>query len=219
MMLKAKADARPWNHKHVYRIYCQLGLNIRIKPRKRMPKGEAKMLIQPICSNMCWSVDFMSDVLSYGYKFRTFNVIDDYNREGLLIAPGSSLPANKIIILLDQAALIRGYPNMIRTDNGPEFRSAIFRSWALKRKILLHYIQPGKPAQNAYIERFNRTYREDVLDIYLFGTINEVQRITDRWLDDYNRNRPHESLKNLSPFEFSRTRGYMQPIAQKGAVL
>jgi putative transposase len=128
MMLKAKTDTKTWNHKHVYRIYCELGLNIRVKPRKRMPKGEAKMLTQPIYSNMCWSIDFMSDVLSYGYKFRTFNVIDDYNREGLLVMPGSSLPANKVTMLLDQVALTRGYPVMIRVDNGPEFRSTVFRA-------------------------------------------------------------------------------------------
>jgi putative transposase len=108
MMLKAKADDKCWNHKRVYRIYCRLGLNIRIKPRKRIPKGEAKMLIQPIYPNICWSADFMSDVLFCGRKFRTFNVIDDYNREGLLAEPGASLPANKITMLIDQIALISG---------------------------------------------------------------------------------------------------------------
>lgn len=205
-MLKAKADVRPWNHKHVYRIYCQLGLNIRTKPRKRIPKGEAKILMQPIYSNMCWSVDFMSDVLSYGYKFRTFNVIDDYNREGLLVEPGTSLPANKVIMLLDQVALRRGYPDMIRTDNGPEFRSAIFRSWALKHKILLHYIQPGKPAQNGFIERFNRTYREEVLDMNLFNSLIEAKEITIEWLRIYNNDRPHESLGGLAPISFAEKR-------------
>jgi len=206
MMLKAKLDNKPWNHKRVYRIYCDLGLNIRIKPRKRTPKGEAKVLVQPIVSNICWSVDFMSDVLVCGDKFRTFNVIDDYNREGLLVEPGRSLPSSKIIKLLDQIALTRGYPDMIRADNGPEFRSVLFRLWALKHKILIHYIQPGKPAQNGFIERFNRTYREEVLDMNLFSNLIEAREITTDWLKEYNNERPHESLDGLAPISFAERR-------------
>lgn len=206
MMLKAKVDNKPWNHKRVYRIYCDLGLNIRVKPRKRIPKGEAKVLVQPIAPNICWSVDFMSDALVCGDKFRTFNVIDDYNRECLLIKPDNSLPSSKIIKLLDKIALTRGYPSMMRMDNGPEFRSALFRSWALKRKILIHYIQPGKPAQNGFIERFNRTYREEVLDMNLFSNLIEAREITIEWLKDYNNERPHESLDGLAPVDFAERR-------------
>jgi len=206
MMLKAKAENKPWNHKRVYRIYCKLGLNIRIKPRKRIPKGEAKMLIQPIHSNLCWSVDFMSDALSSGFKFRTFNVIDDYNREALLIAAGTSLPAIKITSLLDQIAVFRGYPDVIRLDNGPEFRSETFKRWALKHHILIQYIQPGKPAQNGFIERFNRTYREEVLDMNLFSNLAEVEEITNEWLKSYNGERPHESLGGLTPISFAKKR-------------
>ena len=204
MMLKAKADGKSWNHKRVYRIYCKLCLNIRVKPRKRIPKGEAKMLIQPSYSNICWSADFMSDVLSCGDKFRTFNVIDDYNREALLVEPGTSLPANKIITLLDQKVLFRGYPDIIRVDNGPEFRSSVFRVWAKKNNIFIQYIQPGKPAQNGFIERFNRTYREEVLDMNLFSSLAEVKEITKEWLKEYNNERPHESLKGLAPINFAK---------------
>lgn len=215
MMLKAKADNKPWNHKRVYRIYCSLGLNIRIKPRKRIPKGEAKVLVQPTAPNICWSVDFMSDVLVCGDKFRTFNVIDDYNREGLLIEAGTSLPSNKIIRLLDQLALTRGYPDMIRADNGPEFRSSLFRSWALKHKILIHYIQPGKPAQNGFIERFNRTYREEVLDMNLFSNLIEAREISVEWLKDYNNERPHESLCGLAPVDFAKRRELSLKLEQR----
>ena len=123
---KAKVDGKPWNHKRIRRIYCELGLNIRVKPRKRIPKGEAKMLIQPIRNNICWSMDFMSDAMMNGQKFRTFNVIDDYNREALMVQPSFSLPATKVTQLLDQIALGRGYPEMIRVDNGSEFRSDAF---------------------------------------------------------------------------------------------
>lgn len=207
MMLKARLDKKPWNHKRVYRIYCKLGLNIRIKPRKRIPKGEAKMLFQPIASNVCWSADFMSDVLLCGDKFRTFNVIDDYNREGLLVEPGVSLPATRIIDLLDQKSVFRGYPDMIRVDNGPEFRSSVFVNWAKKRNILIQYIQPGKPAQNGFIERFNRTYREEVLDMNLFINLAEVKEISKSWLQEYNNSRPHESLNGLAPIGFAKKHG------------
>ena len=168
MMQKAKLDGKSWNHKRVYRIYCELKLNIRIKPRKRIPKGEAKVLIQPIQANVCWSMDFMTDVLMNNQKFRTLNIIDDYNREALMIEPKHSLPACTVTQLVGQVAAQRGYPDMIRVDNGPEFVSSVFKEWAEQHHILIHYIQPGKPAQNGFIERFNRTYREAVLDMNLF---------------------------------------------------
>jgi putative transposase len=218
MMLKAKADSKHWNHKRVYRVYCHLGLNIRIKPRKRIPKGEAKMLMQPIYPNICWSADFMSDVLFCGSKFRTFNVIDDYNREGLLIAPGSALPAIRVTMLLDKIALTRGYPEVIRVDNGPEFRSEAFKNWAAKHKIMIHHIQPGKPAQNGFIERFNRTYREDVLDMNLFHNLNEVKEITAGWLRIYNNDRPHESLDGLAPLSFfEKRKGFLAIPKQRNS--
>jgi putative transposase len=206
MMMRLKMDNKPWNHKRVYRIYCDLGLNLRIKPRKRIPKGEAKALIQPLSPNVCWSVDFMSDVLSCGSKFRTFNVVDDYNRECLLIEPSVTLPARRVTQLLDEIAVLRGYPDVIRVDHGPEFESYAFKEWAKHRGILIHFIQPGKPAQNGFIERFNRTYREDVLDINLFSNLFEVRAITREWLKGYNTQRPHESLAGLPPVQFAEMR-------------
>lgn len=206
MMLKIKSDNKGWNHKRAHRIYCKLGLNIRIKPRKRLPKGEAKILLQPINKNICWSMDFMSDSLVCGRKFRTFNVIDDYNREALMVEPSFSLAARKVIQLLDQLITERGIPHMIRVDNGTEFTSTVFRSWAEKKHILIHYIQPGKPAQNGFIERFNRTYREDVLDMNLFLNLQEVRSINKEWLPLYNDERPHESLSGLAPSEFAKRR-------------
>jgi len=206
MMMKLKMDGKHWNHKRVYRIYCELGLNLRIKPRKRIPKGDAKALVQPLELNQCWSVDFMSDALSCGHRFRTFNVIDDYNRECLLVAPSLSLPAVRVTQLLDEVAAERGYPDVIRTDHGPEFESHEFKSWAKKRGVLIHFIQPGKPAQNGFVERFNRTYREDVLDMNLFSTLREVKVITQEWLTSYNTQRPHESLAGLPPVQFAEMR-------------
>lgn len=206
MRLKAKADGQIWNHKRLYRVYCELGLNIRIKPRKRIPKGEAKMLLQPLDSNICWSMDFMSDSLCCGRKFRTLNVIDDYNREALLIVPSFSLMSCRVIQLLDQLAEERGYPTDIRVDNGPEFRSSIFKGWAKQHAIKINYIQPGKPAQNGLIERFNRTYREDVLDMNLFANLQEVHEITQSWRKSYNAERPHASLDGFTPIQFAQWR-------------
>lgn len=201
-----KLESCGWNHKRVYRIYCELGLNIRVKPRKRLPSGEAKTLLQPITSNVCWSMDFMTDVLRNGRRFRTLNVIDDYNREGLLIAVSHSLPALNVINYLRDLIAEKGYPETIRVDNGSEFTSHEFKKWAKSYGIAINYIQPGKPAQNGYVERFNRTYREEILDIYLFDNMKEVQQITDKWLQDYNHNRPHESLANKPPVVFARDR-------------
>lgn len=203
MMAKAKLDQRGWNHKRVRRVYRELGLNLRVKPRKRIPSGEAKSLLQPLYANMCWSMDFMTDVLSSGFKFRTLNVLDDFNREGLLIKPAFSLTAKTVIAQLDQLAMTRGYPDMIRVDNGPEFRSTCFRDWAEEKGILVHFIQPGKPNQNGYVERFNRTYREDILDMNIFDSLNEVERYTSEWLQMYNSERPHESLGGLTPELFA----------------
>lgn len=197
-----KREGHVWNHKRIRRIYCELKLNIRRKPKKRLPARRKQELEQPLKSNHCWSIDFMSDALTNGKRFRTFNVIDDFNREALGIKIGSCLPARRVIEYLNFISKFRGYPKEIRVDNGPEFIAKEFAVWAKEHGIALKHIQPGKPAQNAYIERFNRTYREDVLDIYMFDSIDEVQKITDRWIDDYNHQRPHESLSNLTPAEF-----------------
>jgi putative transposase len=164
------------------------------------------VLSQPLQMNYCWSIDFMSDVLSHGTKLRTLNVIDDYNREALLVEPSYSLPAVRVTRLLDQVAALRGYPELIRVDHGPEFESNEFKTWAKERNILIHYIQPGEPAQNGFVERFNRTYREDVLDMNLFSSLREVKLITREWLTMYNEGRPHESLAGLAPTQFAKMR-------------
>ncbi len=123
---KMVLDEKPWNHKRVYRVYCDLGLNLRVKPRKRIPKGKARSIMQPLAPNLCWSVDFMSDALTTGRRFRTFNVLDDYNRECLQITAAFSLPSVRVTRLLDQLASTRGYPDTIRMDNGNEFTSSVF---------------------------------------------------------------------------------------------
>lgn len=199
MFQKIRQRGYQWNHKRVYRVYCDMQLNLRRKPRKRLPLREKITLKQPRRMNVSWSMDFMSDALINGRRFRTVNVIDDCNREALGIKARLSLPTKYVIDFLDLIACQQGYPLQLRLDNGPENISKIMIAWAKKHGVYIHYIQPGKPAQNAYIERFNRTYREEVLDMYLFKNIAHVQSITDQWLCESNDERPHESLGNLTP--------------------
>ena len=196
-------QGHPWNHKRVRRVYRDVGLNIRIKPKKRLPSREPQPLVQPERANESWSVDFMSDALVTGRTFRTFNIIDDFNREALWIEVDTSLPAERVIRVFDTLATWRGYPRQIRSDNGPEFLSGKLERWAEKHGVELAYIQPGKPAQNAYIERFNRTCREEVLDLYLFEDLAEVRQITERWLEEYNAIRPHDALGGLTPYAYA----------------
>jgi putative transposase len=204
MRQKAQLDKKPWNHKRLYRVYCELGLNLRIKPRKRLAKGEARALVYPIKPNVCWSMDFMTDVLETGQRFRTLNVIDDFNREGLLVKAKYSYPSKLVIHSLDKLIASRGKPRHIRVDNGPEFSSVEFKTWAKNKGIELLFIQPGKPAQNGLIERFNRTYREDILDMHLFSSLTEVKQLTEQWLKRYNQERPHQSLNGLTPVLFAK---------------
>jgi len=188
-----------WNHKKVYRVYCEMNLNLRKKPKKRLPIRERKPLIVPAVANISWSVDFMSDSLMSGRAFRTLNIIDDFNREGLWIEVDTSLPAERVIRVLEMLALWRGYPQQLRIDNGPEFISHRLRDWCMEKNIKLKFIQPGKPTQNAYIERFNRLFREDVLDAYWFEDLEQVRILAERWRQDYNQHHPHSSLGGISP--------------------
>lgn len=188
-----------WNHKRVYRIYRELELNLRIKPRKRLVRETPEPLAVPTAVNECWSMDFMHDQLSDGRRFRLFNVLDDYNREGLGIEVDLSLPAERVIRSLTQIIEWRGKPVAIRCDNGPEYISGKLAEWARKQGIDIRFIQPGKPQQNAYIERYNRTVRYDWLSHYLFDSIGQVQDVATRWLWTYNNERPNMALGGITP--------------------
>jgi putative transposase len=188
-----------WNHKRVYRIYRELELNLRIKPKKRLVREKPEPLAVPETLNECWSMDFMQDSLTDGRSYRLFNVIDDFNREGLCIDVDFSLPALRVIRALDQVIEWRGKPQLIRCDNGPEYLSGELATWAQNRGIQLLHIQPGKPQQNAYIERYNRTVRYDWLSQYLFDTLDEVQEYATHWLWHYNHERPNMGLGGITP--------------------
>ena len=188
-----------WNHKRVYRIYRELELNLRIKPRRRIRRDYSGELDVPRAPNQVWSMDFMSDGLRDGRTIRTFNVIDDYNREGLGIEVAFSLPAPRVIRALDQIIEWRGKPAAIRCDNGPEYISQALVAWANEHRITLIYIQPGKPTQNAYIERFNRTVRHDWLDLHSFVSLEHAQDLATQWLWQYNNERPNTAIGGVPP--------------------
>jgi len=188
-----------WNHKRVYRIYRELALNLRIKPRKRLVREKPEPLAVPTAINQVWSMDFMHDQLEDRRCFRLLNVLDDFNREALGIEIDFSLPAERVIRALEQIIEWRGKPAAIRCDNGPENISGLVQRWAEKQQIRMLYIQPGKPQQNAYVERFNRTVRYEWLSQYYWQDLEEVQLFATQWMYDYNHDRPNMALGGITP--------------------
>lgn len=190
-----------WNHKRVYRVYTALKMNIRRRHKKRLPARIKQALFQPDLINQVWSIDYMSDSLWDGRKFRLLNVIDDFNREILAMEVDLSLPALRVIRVLEYLKEFRGLPQMIRVDNGPEFISNAMDQWCREHNITLAYIQPGKPTQNAYVERCNGNIRREFLNASIFQTLTEVQIKMEDWMHDYNHHRPHQALNFRTPIE------------------
>jgi len=188
-----------WNHKRVYRIYRELELNLRIKPRKRLVRQAPERLAEPACINQVWSMDFMHDQLVDGRSIRTLNIMDDFNREVLGIEVDFSVPAQRVVRALTQIIEQRGRPWAIRCDNGPEYVGTIMTNWASQHGIKLEYIQPGKPQQNAYIERFNRTARYEWLSQYEWKDLNHVRKQATQWMWSYNHERPNMALGGITP--------------------
>jgi putative transposase len=177
-------------------------LNLRRKYKKRLPARIKEPLVYPIGPNIVWSMDFMHDGLACGKAFRSFNVLDDFNREALNITIDTSLSSKRIIRELNNLIDWRGKPEKIRVDNGPEFIAEAMKEWTKEREITLVFIQKGKPYQNGLVERFNRTYREEVLDHFLFDNLKQTQALTNAWMWTYNNERPHGGLKYHTPTEF-----------------
>lgn len=192
-----------WNHKKVRRVYRQMKLNIRRRAKKRLPERVKQPLVIPSGPNQTWSIDFMSDALTDGRKFRLLNVLDDFNRESLAVEVDTSLPSLRVLRVLDRLIHERTTPSTIRVDNGPEFISHILQQWCDEHKITLQYIQPGRPMQNAYIERKNGSMRRELLNTYLFSSLAEVRIMAEEWRIDYNEERPHKALRYLSPVKYA----------------
>lgn len=189
----------PWNHKRLYGVYCALGLNQPRRTKRKLPTRERELLIVPQHADQVWSADFMSDALYRGSRFRAFNVIDDFNREALAIEIDTSLRAGRLIRVFERLQAERGWPDILQADNGPEFLAQEFVQWLNDHGVFIHSIQPGKPNQNAFIERFNRTHRNEVLDRYLFRNLDQVRESTAAWLIEYNELRPHAALGGIPP--------------------
>ena len=206
MLRREKEHGGPkWrvNHKRVYRIYREQGLAMRCKKRKRF-RSEARVpLVLPARANQVWTMDFTRDSLANGGKFRTLNLMDGYTREAPQIEVDTSLPGVRVVRVLEEVAEQRGYPGAIQVDNGPEFISRAVDQWAYAHGVALHFIEPGKPVQNALIESFNGKFRDECLNQNWFVSLNDARRIIETWRVDYNTVRPHSSLGYRTPAEFA----------------
>ena len=190
------------NHKRLYRVYTMMHLNIGRRVKRRLPDRIKEPLSVPEKLNESWSMDFLSDNLVDGRRFRILNVIDDYNRESLAIEIDTSLPSVRVIRVLQRLIEMREKPSRIRVDNGPEFISERLASFCEHHGIKLKFIQPGKPVQNAFVERNNGSLRKELLDAYLFFSLAEVREMAEEWQNDYNSSRPHQSLGFVPPLEY-----------------
>jgi putative transposase len=196
------------NHKKIYRLYRAEGLAVRRKKRKRMASALRVVPPAPERPREQWTMDFTEDSLSNGRRFRTLNVVDAFTRECLVIEVDFSLPGARVVRVLERLIELHGAPKMIRVDNGSEFTSRVVDSWAYQRGIKLDFIRPGKPIENAYIESFNGKFRDECLNENWFISIDDARTKIEAYRVDYNEVRPHSSLDNLTPREFTaRTTG------------
>lgn len=198
---RLRKEGYKWNRKRVLRIYRKMGLVLRRKRKRPYPLRTPIPLSEPSKPNEVWSMDFMSDSLEDGRRIRVFNVIDDYNREALATEVSLSFPSAKVVRILEQLIEERGQPRMIRTDNGSEFTAHLYQNWCDDKRIKKEYIKPGKPTQNAYVERFNKSFRKGVLNAYLFRSIRDLREKAEEWRYDYNFYHPHKSLGRKTPIE------------------
>lgn len=187
----------------IRRVYENEGFALSRKLRRRIKDNPANPIAIPLKPNQEWAMDFMSDALENGRKIRTLNIVDHFNRQCKGLEVDFNLPARRVIEIVERAIERFGKPQKIRTDNGPEFRSKRFQLWLHTNTIEWERIQKGKPQQNAIIERFNKTYREDVLDANLFYSIEQANEVSQEWGKDYNHQRPHQSLNYQTPMAYA----------------
>jgi len=191
------------NHKAVHRIYVEEGLQVRKRKRKRVARAERRPMVVPQAANQRWSMDFQHDQLAGGRRFRTLNIVDDLTRECPAIEVDTSLPGVRVVRVLDRLAESRGLPMEIVVDNGPEMIGKVLDAWAYRNGVRLHFIEPGKPTENAFIEAFNGRFRDECLNENWFLDLHDARCIIEAWRIDYNANRPHSALGYATPDEFA----------------
>ena len=198
-----RTEGRVVNRKRTYRIYREEGLQVRTKRRKKLTRPRIPMLV-PDAANQRWSVDFMSDQLANGRRFRILNIVDDYTRECVLQVVDFSISGQRLARELDQAAESRPLPKTIVCDNGPEFTCKAMFFWSRRTGTKLHFIQPGKPTQNAFVESFNGKFRDYCLNLNWFASLDDARQTINLWKAHYNHVRPHRSLGKKPPAVFAR---------------
>lgn len=191
------------NHKRTERLYREEGLSLRLKRRRKRNSHLRVVLAGPERVNQHWSMDFVADSLFNGRRLRVLTVVDDFSKECPVLEVDHSLTGQRVSQVLERVALTRGLPDVITVDNGPEFISKALDAWAHSNGVKLHFIQPGKPTQNAYIESFNGKFRDECLNEHVFVSLCDAQKKIEDWRQDYNANRPHRSLRQLTPNEFA----------------
>ncbi len=192
------------NHKRVYRLYCQEGLSLRTKkPRRRRSAVPRVARPEPTRPNQVWSMDFVSDELGWGHRFRVLTFVDHLTRESPALEVGSRMSGQRVAEVLTRLARTRGLPEILQVDNGPEFTSKALDQWAYQNGVRLDFIRPGRPVENAFIESFNASLRKECLNAHWFQTIEEAKQKIEQWRREYNEDRPHSSLDNQTPWEYA----------------
>jgi putative transposase len=202
------------NHKRVERLYRQEGLSLRRRRRRKRWSHLRVVRERPVAANQTWAVDFIHDSLMSGRRFRAFAVLDEWSRESLAIEVDLSLTGERVTRVLEQLRNRRGLPTVIQADNGPELRGRVLDQWAYDNGVRLQFIEPGKPIQNAHIESFNARLREECLNEHVFVSLDDARSKIEKWRVEYNRQRPHSSLGNLTPEEFAAKHQMSSAIAR-----
>ena len=203
-----RRDGLSVNHKAVHRIYREEGLQVRKRKRKRIGPADRQPIELPERINERWSMDFVSDVLSNGRRVRTLNIVDDFSRECPVIEVDTSLTGMRVVRVLERLSQTRKLPKAIVVDNGPELISKALDEWAYRNGVRLHFIEPGKPVQNAFVESFNGKFRDECLNEHWFTSLPDARRTIEEWRIDYNTCRPHSSLGYMTPIEYARKGDY-----------